>query len=290
MTPDDDNWHAMTPFPSQLRGSRDRDLDVVGAGGRPLGQDLQPVAAFLSQLRGLGELPAPRPSEELASVLTYGFAAPEAPRTARSAYRPAGAGWWRRGALAVGLSVGLSASLVGAAAASDRLPAGAQDVLERLVETMTPFDVRADQPAAPPASEGRGQQPPLKGEKPEVPPAGPHTATSQAGSDSDAAAAETASEAEDTTARPHQEESGGQRSSDADRHSANDADGDSDDRSDGGSDSDPEAGIAGDDEGANHELSEDRSADAGFAGDASPAAGEGSGDGEGSGAEPDPYE
>ena len=101
MTPADDNWDAMTPFPSQLRGSRQRDLDVVGAGGRPLGQDLQPVAAFLSQLRGLGELPAPRPSDELETLLRHGFAVRDVPRAARPANRPTGAGWLRRGALAV---------------------------------------------------------------------------------------------------------------------------------------------------------------------------------------------
>lgn len=149
MTPADDNWHAMTRLPSHLRGSRERDLDRVGAGGRPQGQDLQPVAAFLLQLRGLGELSAPRPSDELASVLTHGFAPPEAARTAPSGNRHARSGWWRRGVVAFGLSAGLSASLVGAAAASDRLPDRAQDVLERFVETVTPFEVHDPRAASP---------------------------------------------------------------------------------------------------------------------------------------------
>ncbi len=286
MTPADDNWHAMTPFPSQLRGSRERDLDVVGAGGRPLGQDLQPVAAFLSQLRGLGELPAPRPSDELATLLSQGFAAEEAPRAARPADRPAGAGWLRRGALAVGLSAGLSASLVGAAAASDRLPAGAQDVLARFVETVTPFDVRADRPQAPPANEELGQHPTTV-EELEVPPATPATATSQE-EPGGGASAGTGSEAEDSSARGHEEDSDRHRSGDSDRQSADDADGDDRSDGDGGGDRSAdvgdESGSAGDDDGgADHALSGDHSDGSGSTGDAGPAVDAGSGSSEGSG-------
>lgn len=142
MSPENDHWSAMTHLPDQPRSSLDRDLDSLGNGGSPLSQDLHDVAAFLTQLRGLADRPAPTPSAQLASVLAHGFA-PDVPTTrpTREVPRPALSSWWRRGALAFGLSAGLSASLVGVAAASGQLPDGARAVVDRIVEAVTPFDV-----------------------------------------------------------------------------------------------------------------------------------------------------
>lgn len=149
MTPDDDHWAAMTHLPHQLRSSRDRDLDALGEGGKALGEDLQEVAAFLTQLRRIVDRPAPPPSAQLASVLAHGFV-PQVPApSSRTVSRPAPSVWLRRSALAFGLSAGLSASLVGAAAASDRLPDGAKEVWERVIDSLTPFSGQDQRPARP---------------------------------------------------------------------------------------------------------------------------------------------
>lgn len=242
MNPENDHWSAMTHLEHELRSSRNRDLDTLGNGGSALSQDLQDVAAFLTQLRRLADRPAPPPSAQLASLLARGFT-PDVPTTptTRKSTRPTLSAWLRRGALAFGLSAGLSASLVGAAAASGQLPDGAQDVLERLVETVTPFEVH-DQRSAPPRGDDRGPQTPVVGDEPDVPLTKPQQATSPDEPDGDGTTTVgKRSKDEDAPSRTREDESGSQRSDDGDIH--------------GGRESDHEGSTAGDDGGPAHELS-----------------------------------
>jgi len=144
MTLPGDHLPDMTRSSRELRRGLDHDLEALFEGGVDPNLDLQEVAAFLASLHRLAELPAPRPSPDLAAVLAHGQlpGTPDPPAD-RTVERVATSQWLRRGAVAVALGAGAAAALVGAAAASDRLPDGAQDAWVRMVEVITLFEAHS---------------------------------------------------------------------------------------------------------------------------------------------------
>lgn len=92
------------------------------------------LARLFSELRMVTDQPAPVIGDELAAILA-GASPDSAPaRRTRS----------RRLALAALVSTGALAAGVGAAAATDRLPAPMQRVVAKVVNGVTPFDMRTE--------------------------------------------------------------------------------------------------------------------------------------------------
>lgn len=112
--------------------------------------DLAEALGVMSSLSRLADLPAPPPSADLSVVLTEGL--PPAARRQVASVRTSRSLWTRRGVAALALTAGLSGSLVGTAAAFDRLPAGARDLWSHVVGAVTPS---ADPPAHPQVTVGR---------------------------------------------------------------------------------------------------------------------------------------
>lgn len=165
MTHHDDHSSAMDRHSAQLHDSfPGEDLDaLLDCGGTPPGAEFEEVAAYLTSLQTLLELSPPRPSSELAAVLTHGLVPPAAPApSALRSTRPSGRSrLLRRRLLALGLSAGIAVSLSGVAAASDRLPGGAQNVWDRLVESVNPSAVHDPRRPGPAVTEtdNSGQRP-----------------------------------------------------------------------------------------------------------------------------------
>jgi hypothetical protein len=112
---------------------------LVGARGGAV-PEFEDVAVLFMQLRGLIDAPAMPPSPDLAAMLAHGLPAARPEHGAQAtSVRP---GAWRRArrtALAIGLSAVVGIPAMGVAAARDRLPDWAQDMVETLIEATTPF-------------------------------------------------------------------------------------------------------------------------------------------------------
>lgn len=115
---------------------------LLGACGGAIPAEFHDVAVLFTQLRDVIDAPAVPASPALAAMLAHGLpAARLEPRARTTSTRP---GAWRRarrGALAVGLSALIGLPAVGVAAAQDRLPDWAQDMVETLLEATTPFEL-----------------------------------------------------------------------------------------------------------------------------------------------------
>ena len=144
MTYSDDYQSEMTDRMSTQAYDGDPDdlaiesmLSGDGAGGA--GGDL---AALLGDLRQLANGPVPTPTDELAALLSQGLPG------ISSARRRA-----RRRKIVAGVVIGGVASLglTGVAAANDRLPGGAQNVVSQVVDDLTPFHVEHKQTPTIPA-------------------------------------------------------------------------------------------------------------------------------------------
>ena len=102
------------------------------------------VARFVTEMRALGEGPAPVPSPELAAIL--GGARPRRllthRRPARRAQRP-------RRVLAYATAAAVMVGAAGVAAANDTLPQPAQRVVSRVVNMLTPLHIDPSRPATP---------------------------------------------------------------------------------------------------------------------------------------------
>jgi hypothetical protein len=134
VTYENDYESEMTDQTSTSAHGADRDysagelmLSSDGTGGT--GGDL---AALLAELQQLANGPAPTPTEELAALLSQGLPGIKAAQR-RS----------RRRKIVAGVVLGGVASfgLTGVAAANDRLPGGARDVVSRVVNDLTPFHI-----------------------------------------------------------------------------------------------------------------------------------------------------
>jgi hypothetical protein len=126
----DDDWAEMTGTAST------GNADSGGAGAPPPGAAA--VTMFLSDLKALGEDPAPEPSPQLAALL--GGAVPLAPERRRVRARH----------LALGAAAALLVAGTGGAAAAGRLPGPAQRMVSDVVDNLTPFSIpRGGAPASP---------------------------------------------------------------------------------------------------------------------------------------------
>ena len=92
------------------------------------------VTQFLTDLRALGDGPAPPPSDELAALFS-GASSITAARQGRSVFAR------HRVGLVIAAAAMSTAALTGIAAAHDRLPQPAQTVVARVVNDLTPFHV-----------------------------------------------------------------------------------------------------------------------------------------------------
>lgn len=111
---------------------------------------LLPLADSLAQVRSLALGAPPQPSAALSAVLDGAAPSPillADPLSARRSRRAA------RATVASGVAAVLALSSVGAAAAADRLPDGAQEFVAQVIEQLTPFEVAgsdAEQPSRTP--------------------------------------------------------------------------------------------------------------------------------------------
>jgi hypothetical protein len=145
MTANDDYQDEMSDHGTTSADNGDADdvaveLLLSGVGSGNSDADL---AEFLGELRQLGDGAAPAPNEDLAALLTNGLPA------IRIAGRRS-----RRHKIAAGIVVGGIATfgVAGVAAANDGLPNGAQGVVSRVVNDLTPFHVDSTPTPPPPAS------------------------------------------------------------------------------------------------------------------------------------------
>ena len=107
------------------------------------------VTQFLTDLRALGDGPAPPPSDELAALFS-GASSITAARQGRSVFAR------HRVGLVIAAAAMSTAALTGVAAAHDRLPQPAQTVVARVVNDLTPFHVDPSHVPAPPATHPSG--------------------------------------------------------------------------------------------------------------------------------------
>ena len=103
------------------------------------------VIQFLTDLRTLGDGPAPLPSDELAALFS-GASSMTAARHGRSIFAR------HRVGLVIAAAAMSTAALTGVAAAHDRLPQPAQTVVARVVNDLTPFHVDPSHAHVPPAT------------------------------------------------------------------------------------------------------------------------------------------
>jgi len=107
------------------------------------------VTQFLTDLRALGDGPAPPPSDELAALFS-GASSLTAARHGRSVFARHKVG------LVIAAAAMSTAALTGVAAAHDRLPQPAQTVVARVVNDLTPFHVDPSHGHVPPATHPSG--------------------------------------------------------------------------------------------------------------------------------------
>lgn len=138
----------MTSFDDHLNAMRDNPYSDA---------ELVEALAVVSTLSRLAELPPPAPSRELSLVLRDGLEPGGVPSRG---HRPGRLHWTRRGVVAIALTAGLSGSLVGTAAAYDRLPDGVRDVWQRVVGAIAPSgdDVPPAHPRVQPAPDTDGTE------------------------------------------------------------------------------------------------------------------------------------
>lgn len=97
------------------------------------------VTRFVAELRGFGRVPAPQPSDELAAVLA-GAVPIEMARRRRALRLPP-----RRSMFAVAAAGVAAVTLIGVAAANNRLPEPAQGFVVRVVNDWTPIHISVPQ-------------------------------------------------------------------------------------------------------------------------------------------------
>jgi hypothetical protein len=102
------------------------------------------VARFVTEMRALGEGPAPVPSPELAAIL--GGASSHRLLSRR---RPARRAQRSRRVLAYATAAAVMVGTAGVAAANDTLPQPAQRVVSRVVNMLTPLHIDPSRPAKP---------------------------------------------------------------------------------------------------------------------------------------------
>lgn len=178
--PDDD-----TPDMTIIHGDLDEPaIDaVLSPRGGAVPARFEDVADLFRQLSAIVEAPAVPPSPDLAAILAHGLPAAASEKQAQTTpLRPTA---WRRAhrtTLAVGLSAVIGLPAVGVAAAQDRLPDWAQDMVETLIETTSPFSLPGRDPQARDGSERQETRPSPAGRyEPEPGPAGlPRAATGPA--------------------------------------------------------------------------------------------------------------
>ncbi len=110
---------------------------LSGQGDGLSGQGDGPLAALLTDLRGVADRPAPVPSAALAELLRTGLPVDELARRRG-----------RRTLIAGAAAAGVAATLAlsGVAAANDALPGPAEHVITDIINNLTPFDL-TPQPA-----------------------------------------------------------------------------------------------------------------------------------------------
>ena len=147
MSPWVDNEGEMS-FPPTLDDATTEAL-LAGRPVAPGRLDLDPVAAFVDDVRSLGRDAAPAPSQALAAVFAHGVPSEEPVAATQSpGRRPSGVLSRAAASLAgaglvvkAGLGAGVAAASVTAAGAAGVLPDAAQDTVRGVVRTVTPFEL-----------------------------------------------------------------------------------------------------------------------------------------------------